>query len=141
MDHRGRFRFLWNWTLGILLVLLVYTGAGLAVGGPDVVGSPSFEVLRAWPPGVRTMGVVGLLLAVWIGWAYGRGASALVRALPAAAAYYCLNTLLILAGWYTAGIAAWPALGNTAAMTALWVLLALTIPLHPQKAQAASREP
>lgn len=136
LEHRGKLRLLWHGTLGVLLFVTIYSGAGLLIGGADVVSSRTFEVLRAWPPGVRTLGALGLVLALAVGWAYGRGPHTLARVLPIGAAYHALWTLLIAAAYVTAGIVAWPALGNYLAMTALWVLVALTIPTYKPRRSA-----
>jgi hypothetical protein len=129
---------LWPAVALILVGALVYDGAGYAVVGDRNAG-PTTAVLRwllQWGGGMRTHGVLLLVLAGWLLYGLGRrhvNIEPLRWALVASVAYSAMIVLSVFASWvlygapWESGGAAWGGPSKWGTYGALFSALALTL--------------
>lgn len=128
------------WRLVVLSTLTLAAGwdaLGLLLGGDDAYASPSYDVLRTAPWGMRTYGPALAALLFTTTYAYGRhtagdgvrGYRLLRYCLSALAGWYVLWAVGIVGAWVIHGqILAWGAVGKLALVSALCIILARTTP-------------
>ncbi len=86
-----------------LVLVCTWDGIGLIVGGENVSGDNSYDILRMIPGGMRSWGGLAMLGAIAISWGIGRDGRGHPRALNSTLAvgvgYYCLWSIVIPATW------------------------------------------
>jgi hypothetical protein len=133
------------WRLVVLSVLTLAVGwdvVGLLLGGDKAYTSPSYDVLRTVPGGMRSYGLALLVLLIVTAYAYGRHAPGagvrgyrLLRVcLSLVGAWYVLWAVGMVGAWVIHWqILAWGAVGKLALIAVLCIILARTTPAdHPR---------
>lgn len=120
--------------LSVLALAAGWDALGLILAGDDAYASPSYDVLRAAPWGMRTYGpILGALLLISV-YAYGRftagrGYTLLRICLSLLAAWYTGWTVGIVGAWHIHHeVLSWGGVGKLALVSALCVILARTTP-------------
>lgn len=121
----------------LTLALIVMVGAwdviGLLVGGDAAYKSPSYDVLRLAPWGMRTYGVILAVLVVFAAYGYGlhrSGRTVPLRfALAALTCWYVFWLVAIAGTWFVRSeIVAWGAIGKLGFIAFVALTLARTTP-------------
>ncbi len=133
LRRRAGFRLWRILTAGLLTLVGLWDVLGLLIGGDSAYRSPSYDVLKLAPWGMRTYGVILGALMVTAVYAYGRHRAGDHRLLQI--------TLALLAGWYVmwltaisgtwvvhGEVQAWGAVGKLAFTAFVAFTLARTTP-------------